>query len=318
MTLLNCVGLVKDYPGKRAVDGVDFHVNPGEIVGLLGPNGAGKSTSFSMTCGLIAPTEGRVFLKDTDVTDWPMYKRARLGMGYLPQQESVFGKLTVEENMFAILEYLKIGRRERLEKTERLLGEFGLLGHRHQVSGTLSGGEKRRLEIARCLASDPELILLDEPFTGIDPRTIHDVQDIIKQLRDSGIAILLTDHRERETLTITDRNYIICKGKVVVTGDAETVLNNPEAQDAYFGRRFDANSIIEGKEAFQDSGNLRVTPATEVAVIEPTTVESLEIEQPKIDAPTNADTIAESEDAAAVESSASKDGAVTLPEYSAS
>ena len=287
MTLLNCVGLVKDYPGKRAVDGVDFHVNPGEIVGLLGPNGAGKSTSFSMTCGLIAPTDGRVFLKDTDVTDWPMYKRARLGMGYLPQQESIFGKLTVEENMFAILEYLKIGRTERMEKTERLLGEFGLLDHRHQTSGTLSSGEKRRLEIARCLASDPELILLDEPFTGIDPRTIHDVQDIIKQLRDSGIAILLTDHRERETLTITDRNYIICQGKVVVTGSAETVLSNPEAQDAYFGRRFDANSIIEGKEAFQDLGNSRLNAVIpvppDVVEVEVPDSEVGDSEEPKID-----------------------------------
>lgn len=250
MALLECVGLVKDYPGKRAVDGVDFYVNPGEIVGLLGPNGAGKSTSFSMTCGLIAPTEGRVFLNETDITEWPMYSRARLGMGYLPQQESIFSKLTVEENMYAILEYLKVGREERIAKAERLLDEFGLLGHRQQISGTMSGGEKRRLEIARCLASDPKLILLDEPFTGIDPRTIHDVQDIIKKLRDSGIAILLTDHRERETLTITDRNYIICAGKVVVSGDAETVLNNPDAQEAYFGKRFDAVSIMSSKQSF--------------------------------------------------------------------
>lgn len=259
MSLLECVGLVKDYPGKRAVDGVDFHVDPGEIVGLLGPNGAGKSTSFSMTCGLIAPTEGRVHLQGNDVTEWPMYARARLGMGYLPQQESIFSKLTVEENMYAILEYLKVGRDERIAKAERLLDEFGLLGHRQQVSGTMSGGEKRRLEIARCLASDPKLILLDEPFTGIDPRTIHDVQDIIQQLRDSGIAILLTDHRERETLTITDRNYIICAGKVVVSGDAETVLNNPEAQEAYFGKRFDAVSIISGKQSFLDGNSSEPT-----------------------------------------------------------
>jgi len=251
MPLLKCTGLVKDYPGKRAVDGIDFHVERGEIVGLLGPNGAGKTTTFRMACGLIGQTEGRVILDGTDVTGWPMYQRARHGMGYLPQDDSIFVKLSVEQNVLAVLEYLKIDRSERFDFADQLLEQFGLQDKRGQIASTLSGGERRRLEIARCLASRPALILLDEPFTGIDPVTIHSIQDIIAELCDSGISILLTDHRERETLTITDRSYIICAGKVLVSGDAETVLNDPTAQEMYFGKRFDAGSIIEGKEAFQ-------------------------------------------------------------------
>lgn len=250
MPLLECAGLVKDYPGKRAVDGVDFNVHRGEIVGLLGPNGAGKSTTFRMACGLTAPTEGRVLLNDQDVTEWPMYRRARQGMGYLPQDDSIFGKLNVEQNILAILEYLMPQRKQRKERASQLLADFGLDDKRKQIAATLSGGERRRLEIARCLASSPQLILLDEPFTGIDPKTINDIQDIITGLKTSGISILLTDHRERETLTITDRSYIICNGKVLVSGDAETVLNDPGAQEAYFGKRFDAHSIIEGKESY--------------------------------------------------------------------
>ncbi|GAB4137149.1 MAG: LPS export ABC transporter ATP-binding protein [Planctomycetaceae bacterium] len=252
MALLECTGLVKDFPGKRAVDGIDFHVERGEIVGLLGPNGAGKTTTFRMSCGLIAPTEGRVMLDGTEVTQWPMYRRARKGMGFLPQDDSIFVKLSVEKNIMAILEYLHIGRQERRREVDRLLGQFGLLEKRRQIASTLSGGERRRLEIARCLASKPSLILLDEPFTGIDPVTIHSIQDIIAELCDTGISILLTDHRERETLTITDRSYIICAGKVVVSGDANTVLSDPTAQELYFGKRFDAGSIIEGKEAFSE------------------------------------------------------------------
>ena len=250
MPLLECVGLVKDYPGMRAVDGIDVSVERGEIVGLLGPNGAGKTTTFRMACGMLAPTEGRVWLDGVDVTDWPMYKRAQKGMGYLPQDDSIFVKLTVEQNILAILEYRHMGRQQRKQTVQRLLDQFGLLEKRKQIASTLSGGERRRLEIARCLATEPSLILLDEPFTGIDPKTIHDIQDHIDELRNSGIAILLTDHRERETLAITDRSYIICAGKVLVSGDAETVLSDSDAQDRYFGRRFDAASIIEGKEAF--------------------------------------------------------------------
>ncbi len=250
MSLLECIGLVKDYPGKRAVDGIDIHVERGEIVGLLGPNGAGKTTTFRMACGLIPPTEGRVFLDGNDVTNWPMYVRARHGMGYLPQDDSIFVKLTVEQNIMAILEYLHVDRHERRTTIDELLEKFGLDEKRKQIASTLSGGERRRLEIARCLARKPLLILLDEPFTGIDPVTIHSIQDIISDLRDQGISILLTDHRERETLTVTDRSYIVCAGKVLVSGDAETVLSDELAQELYFGKRFDASSIIEGKEAF--------------------------------------------------------------------
>lgn len=250
MSRLICRGLVKTYGGRRVVDGVDFHVEEGEIVGLLGPNGAGKTTSFRMTCGIVAPTAGHVQFDGVDVTDWPMYKRAQLGMGYLAQESSVFVKLTVEQNILAILELLGVGRPERRQITDELLDQFGLTRLRKSVASTLSGGERRRLEIARCLASEPNLILLDEPFTGIDPVTIHSIQDIIRDLRDSGIAILLTDHREREMLMITDRSYIIVDGRVLVSGDADTVLNHPEAQQRYFGKRFDAGSIIDGQSDF--------------------------------------------------------------------
>ncbi|MBX3444989.1 MAG: LPS export ABC transporter ATP-binding protein [Planctomyces sp.] len=252
MSLLQCVGLAKTYPsGKRAVNGVSFHVERGEIVGLLGPNGAGKTTTFRMACGLIAPTAGKVQLDGKDVTRWPMYQRARAGMGYLPQDTSIFVKLSVEQNLQAILEFLPLTWKQRTETIERLLGQFGLLTKRGQIASTLSGGERRRLEIARCLSSNPKIILLDEPFTGIDPRTINDIQDIIADLRTSGISILLTDHRERETLTITDRSYVVCDGSVLVSGDAATVLNDPQAQERYFGKRFDASSIIEEKTNFR-------------------------------------------------------------------
>jgi len=254
MPLLQCEELVKDYPGKRAVDGVDFEVEPGEIVGLLGPNGAGKSTTFRMACGLIAPTEGRIYLRDEDVTDWPMYLRAQHGLGYLPQDQSIFARLSVEDNIFAITELRGEGRAEANDRVDRLLLDFGLDDKRRQQSGSLSGGERRRLEIARALASDPEIMLLDEPFTGIDPTTIHSIQDIIQRLRDQGIAILITDHRERELLTIADRSYIIVAGQVIVSGNAETVLNDPDAISSYFGKRFDAGSIIDGRDSFRKAG----------------------------------------------------------------
>lgn len=237
MPRLQCSGMKKVYGGRTVVNDVNFYVERGEIVGLLGPNGAGKTTTFRMTCGMITPTAGQVLLDGIEVTDWPMYKRAQQGMGYLAQESSVFVKLSVEQNILAILEMLHVGRRERRQLTDELLDQFGLTKLRKSLASTLSGGERRRLEIARCLASEPTLILLDEPFTGIDPVTIHSIQDIIRSLRDSGIAILLTDHREMETLTITDRSYIICAGKVLVSGDSETVLNNEDAQLAYFGKR---------------------------------------------------------------------------------
>lgn len=248
MAHLICQGLAKTYGKRRVVDGVDFHVQRGEIVGLLGPNGAGKTTTFRMSCGMVTPTTGRVYLNGVEVTNWPMYRRAQNGMGYLAQETSIFVRLTVEQNILAILEMLGVNRRERFMIAGELIEQFGLVEKKHQIATTLSGGEKRRLEIARCLASEPSLILLDEPFTGIDPVTIHSIQDIIRQLRNSGIAILLTDHRERETLAITDRNYIIFGGRVLCDGDAEEVLNHPEAIKYYFGHRFDKQSIINGKE----------------------------------------------------------------------
>jgi lipopolysaccharide export system ATP-binding protein len=257
MAHLVCQGLVKVYGKKRAVEQVDFFVERGEVVGLLGPNGAGKSTSFRMACGMVTPTAGRVFLNGVDVTTWPMYQRAQQGMGYLAQETSIFVRMTVEQNITAILEMLGVKRHERVMIAGELIEQFGLVDKKHQIASTLSGGEKRRLEIARCLASEPTLILLDEPFTGIDPVTIHAIQDIIQQLRDSGIAILLTDHRERETLAITDRNYIIFAGRVLCEGDAETVLNHPEATKFYFGARFDKESIKKGKEEMAAQGAAR-------------------------------------------------------------
>ncbi len=252
MSILECRDLVKVYPnGFRAVDGVSFSVEPGEIVGLLGPNGAGKSTTFRMTCGLTAPTKGTVFLNGQDVSNWPMYKRARHGMGYLPQDQSIFTKLSVEKNLVAILEYMPLSSRDRKARVSELLSEFGLEGKRKQVSSTLSGGERRRLEIARCLASEPKIILLDEPFTGIDPTTINDIQDVIGSLQDAGISILMTDHRERETLTITDRCNIIVDGRVLVTGDIDDIFSSEDAQARYFGHRFDPSSIKDERKRFR-------------------------------------------------------------------
>ncbi len=237
MPLLDCRGLVKDYPGKRAVDGVDYTVDRGEIVGLLGPNGAGKTTSFRMTCGLITPTKGQVLLDGTDVTNWPLYRRARMGLGYLPQDDSVFGKLTVAQNLQVVLEYLGIKRSDRKQRIGELLDQFGIADRHAQIASTLSGGERRRLEIARCLASRPSLILLDEPFAGIDPVTINSIQNIIVRLRDQGISILLTDHREQETLGVTDRAYVISEGKVLVSGTPSKVLADRRAQEIYFGQQ---------------------------------------------------------------------------------
>ena len=236
MSLLSVEGLVKNYGRRRVVDGVDFHVETGEIVGLLGPNGAGKTTSFRMTCGIVIPDSGRVLLDDEDITDWPMYRRARDGgMGYLAQEQSVFRKLTVEQNLLAIMERIGMPPKERRRRCDRLIEQFDIVKIRRSKAHYISGGEKRRLEIARCLITEPRIILLDEPFTGIDPVTIHSIQKIICGLRDDGISILITDHRERETLAITDRSYVIRAGKVLCHGSAQEVLSNPEAKKYYFG-----------------------------------------------------------------------------------
>jgi lipopolysaccharide export system ATP-binding protein len=236
MPILEVRGLVKSYGGRRVVDGVDFEVEEGEIVGLLGPNGAGKTTSFRITCGLIEADAGNVFLNGQDVTYWPMYRRARDGgMGYLAQEASVFRKLTVEQNLLGVMELLNIEAKAARQRCDELLGQLKIGDLRRSYGASLSGGERRRLEIARCLVSDPHIILLDEPFTGIDPVAIDSIQEIIRDLRDDGIAILITDHQVRETLEITDRSYVIRAGKVLCHGTPEEVTSHPEAIAVYFG-----------------------------------------------------------------------------------
>jgi lipopolysaccharide export system ATP-binding protein len=250
MAILRVEGLVKRYGSRTVVDGVDFEVGEGEIVGLLGPNGAGKTTSFRMTCGMVAPNGGKVFLQGKDVTDWPMYRRAAEGgMGYLAQESSVFRSLSVEQNLTGMMELLGMDRPTRKARCDDLLGQFAITHIRKSKAGTLSGGERRRLEIARCLVSDPAIILLDEPFTGIDPVTIESIQVIVRELRERGISILITDHRVRETLEITDRSYVIRAGKVLCSGTPEQVLANREAQDAYFGKGMGIGSAEPTPEA---------------------------------------------------------------------
>jgi lipopolysaccharide export system ATP-binding protein len=251
MPLLEVKGLIKNYGRRRVVDGVSFEVEPGEVVGLLGPNGAGKTTSFRMSTGQITPNGGEVWFNGTDVTLLPMYRRARLGMGYLSQETSVFRKLTTEQNILAILEVLPIcrslGRRltrsERRERTERVLEQFGLTHVRKNYAARLSGGEKRRLEIARCLVCEPLLILLDEPFTGIDPKTIADIQQIVLGLRAQGIGLLLTDHNVREALKITDRSYLIKDGKVRTHGTPKQIIHDPIAISEYLGASFNEDPL---------------------------------------------------------------------------
>ncbi len=246
MALLDVQGLVKKYGGRRVVNGVSFNVKPGEVVGLLGPNGAGKTTSFRMTTGQITPLGGEVWFDGTNVTHLPMYRRARLGMGYLSQETSVFRKLTVEQNILAVLEVMpalrSLGRRlrhrERWDRTNQVLEQFGLTRVRKNIAARLSGGEKRRLEIARCLVCEPLLILLDEPFTGIDPKTIADIQQIVIDLRNSGIGILLTDHNVREALKITTRSYLIKDGEVRTHGTPQEIVNDPIAIKEYLGATF--------------------------------------------------------------------------------
>jgi lipopolysaccharide export system ATP-binding protein len=261
MAILEAKGLVKYYGRRKVVDGVNFEVDVGEVVGLLGPNGAGKTTSFRMTTGQVTPNEGKVFFAGQDVTRLPMYRRARLGMGYLSQETSVFRKLSVEQNILAILEampmYRSLGRKltkaERFEKTDEVLEKFGLSHLRKNNAARLSGGEKRRLEIARSLVCDPLLILLDEPFTGIDPQTIEDIQQIVRGLRDQGIGILVTDHRVREILTITDRSYLIKGGRVVTKGTPQQIIHDPIAISEYLGNSFTDDGLGRAAPAPADS-----------------------------------------------------------------
>ncbi len=236
MSVLKVVGLEKTYGRRKVVSGVHMDVEEAEIVGLLGPNGAGKSTSFKMTCGIVRPDRGQVYLNGTNVTDWPLFRRAgEGGMGYLAQESSVFRKLTVEQNILAVYELLGVSYRERKQRTQKLLDDFEITHIRRSKAGRLSGGERRRLEIARCLVSDPKIIMLDEPFAGIDPVTVQNIQEIIAKLRDRGIAILITDHAAREILQTVDRCYVISKGSVMCEGTPDTVRRHPEVRREYLG-----------------------------------------------------------------------------------
>ena len=236
--------LVKYYGKRKVVDQVSIEVSQGEIVGLLGPNGAGKTTSFYITVGFIKPASGHVYLDKTEITNLPMYKRARLGVGYLPQEASVFRKLTVENNIKAVLELTDLKRAQQQEKLETLISEFGLEKVRHNVGDSLSGGERRRTEIARALATDPKFILLDEPFAGIDPIAVEDIQHIVAALKTKNIGILITDHNVRETLSITDRAYLMFEGKILKAGTAEELASDEMVRKVYLGQNFELKTRI--------------------------------------------------------------------------
>lgn len=230
--------LVKVYHHRTVVNKVSIHVNPGEVVGLLGPNGAGKTTTFYMVVGLINPDEGKVFFGETDITKLPMYKRARMGIGYLAQEQSIFRKLTVEENIMAILQTLNMGSKARQQRLKELLDKLSIAHLAKKKAYTLSGGECRRVEVTRALVISPQYLLLDEPFAGIDPIAVGDIQNIIGQLKADGLGILITDHNVRETLQITDRAYILYEGKILISGSAQDLINDEQARRIYLGERF--------------------------------------------------------------------------------
>lgn len=237
--ILRAENIVKKYKNRTVVKGVSFEVKQGEIVGLLGPNGAGKTTSFYMTVGLIKPNSGSIFLDDINITTEPMYKRAQLGIGYLAQEESVFRKLSVEDNITAILQMTKLSKAEQKAKLESLLDEFSLQHVRKNRGDLLSGGERRRTEIARSLAVDPKFILLDEPFAGVDPIAVEDIQSIVSKLKEKNIGILITDHNVQETLSITERSYLLFEGNILKAGTAEELANDEQVRRVYLGQNFE-------------------------------------------------------------------------------
>jgi lipopolysaccharide export system ATP-binding protein len=237
-SVLRSEGLVKSFKNRRVVDDVDLRLRQGEIVGLLGPNGAGKTTTFYMIVGLLRADEGRVFLDDQELTDVPMYRRARAGIGYLSQEPSIFRKLTVEENVLAILETLDLTRKQQDERLEELLDELSIKHLRESKAYALSGGERRRLEITRALVTSPKFMLLDEPFAGVDPIAVDDIQRIVAELRERGLGVLITDHNVRETLSITDRAYIMFNGRIHIEGPAEALVADPQARQMYLGQDF--------------------------------------------------------------------------------
>jgi lipopolysaccharide export system ATP-binding protein len=238
---LSCDALVKEYRSRRVVDGVSLKLSTGEVVGLLGPNGAGKTTTFYMIVGFVKPSSGRVFLDDQDISGKPMYRRARLGTGYLPQEASIFRRMTVEENVKAILQTLKLDSREINRRCDALLDELGVVHVRKSRGYQLSGGERRRVEIARALATEPSFILLDEPFAGIDPIAVQDIQSIVRGLKDRGLGVLITDHNVHDTLSITERAYILADGRIAVSGTAQEIVENPLARKVYLGEGFALN-----------------------------------------------------------------------------
>ena len=238
MKVLRTERLLKAYNGRKVVDAVTIDVKRGEIVGLLGPNGAGKTTSFYMVVGLIKPDSGKILFDDTEITDMPMYRRSRQGIGYLCQENSIFTKLSVEDNIMAILETLAISRREKNRRLARLLSELNIAHLAKCMAYTLSGGERRRLEITRALVTEPSFLLLDEPFSGIDPIAVFEAQKIIQGLKQRGLGILLTDHSVRETLTITDRSYIMFEGRILISGTSQELISNPKAREIYLGEQF--------------------------------------------------------------------------------
>ncbi len=237
--VLRTEGLVKQYGKRTVVSNVSINVKQGEIVGLLGPNGAGKTTSFYMTTGLVVPNAGHIYLDDKDITDYPVYKRARAGVGYLPQEASVFRKLSVEDNIMAVLEMTNLTRKQQLEKLETLIDEFALHKVRKNKGDRLSGGERRRTEIARCLAIDPKFIMLDEPFAGVDPIAVEDIQHVVWQLKYKNIGILITDHNVHETLNITDRAYLLFEGRILFQGSPEELAANEIVKEKYLGVDFE-------------------------------------------------------------------------------
>ena len=238
MFLLETKQLIKTYKGRTVVNNVSINVSRGEIVGLLGPNGAGKTTTFYMVVGVIRPDSGHIYFRGEDITNLPMYQRARLGIGYLSQEPSIFRKLTVEENVMAILETLDISQAERKRRLERLLEELDISYLAKNKAYTLSGGERRRLEITRALVTNPSLILLDEPFSGVDPIAVFEVQKILQKLKAQGLSILLTDHSVRETLSITDRSYLLCDGRIEVSGTSKFLASDAKARELYLGEKF--------------------------------------------------------------------------------
>ena len=237
--ILKALNIVKSFRSKKAVDNVSLEVKQGEIIGLLGPNGAGKSTSFYMIVGLIRPDSGKIILEDKEITKYPMYKRAQNGIGYLSQDPSVFRKLSVEDNILSILQLSKLSQKAQVKKTESLLEEFGLISIRKNRGDLLSGGERRRTEIARALASNPKFILLDEPFAGVDPIAVEDIQKIVSHLKDRNIGVLITDHNVQETLAITDKTYLMFEGKILKEGTPEELAKDEMVRKVYLGKNFE-------------------------------------------------------------------------------